>query len=222
MARKMRLGPKVETTKAEPKKRGRPRKAQLPLSNVTDETIRLHTNAIVAADREVRLAREKLKAKKEAAKEAGVTLADVAWFIRAKDRDVRDIDAETRRRNRLAKIMNMPLGTQLGLFEDGKTVASKIEDDKIAGAPRPSASIPALAELRAAREAGDKAGREGKSDNPHPEGSPLGLNWEEGRRAATVARAQEVFGGVKSAEELAGETVDAMRELRAAEDAAAA
>lgn len=221
MARKMKLGAPKGAADTTPKKRGRPKKAQLPLSNVTDETIRLHTDAIVAADRDVRLAREKLKAKKEAAKEAGVTLSDVTWFMRAKDRDVRDIDAETRRRNRLAKIMNLPLGTQLGLFEDGKSVASKIEDDKIA-ATAARAKIPTLADLQAAREAGDKAGREGKSDNPHPEGSPLGLNWEEGRRAATVARAQEVFGGVKSAEELAGEAVDAMRELRAAEDAAAA
>lgn len=221
MARKMRLGPKVETTKAEPKKRGRPRKAQLPLSNVTDETIRLHTDAIVAADRDVRLAREKLKAKKEAAKEAGVTLSDVTWFMRAKDRDVRDIDAETRRRNRLAKIMNLPLGTQLGLFEDGKSVASKIEDDKIA-ATAARAKIPTLADLQAARDAGDRAGREGKSDNPHPEGSPLALNWEEGRRAATIARAQEAFGGTKSAEQLAGEALDGMRALRSTEAAGAA
>lgn len=217
MARKMKLGPKVETTKGEPKKRGRPRKAQATLSNVTDETIRLHTDAIVAADRDVRLAREKLKARKEAAKEAGVTLTDVAWFLRAKDRDVRDIDAETRRRNRLAKIMNMPLGTQLGLWDDGKTVASKIEDDKIPTAKK----IPTLAELRAARDAGAVAGRAGRNDNPHGDGSPLSLSWEEGRRAATIERAAEVFGG-KSSEELAGESVDGMRALRDTEVAGAA
>lgn len=212
MARRMKLGTarKAPPT-TEPKKRGRPRKAQLPLSNVTDETIRLHTDAICIAERDVRLAREKLKAKKDAAKEAGVTLSDVAWFIRAKERDVRDIDAETRRRNRLAKIMNLPLGTQLGLFEDGKTVASKIEDDKVAS---PRARIPTLAELQAARNDGTKAGRDGvgADRNPHAEGSPLGLNWEEGRRAATVARAQEVFGG-ESPEDMAGATVDGMRKL---------
>lgn len=207
MARRMKLQPKVE---AAPKKRGRPRKAQMPLSNVTDETIRQHVDAIVVAERDVRLARERLAAKKEAAKDAGVTLSDVTWFLRQRDRDVRDIDAETRRRNRLAKIMGLPLGTQLGLFEDGESVATKIET-----ATKPK--IPTLADLQAARVDGNVAARrgEGADKNPHPEGSGLFLAWEEGRREGTARRAAEVFGDAPSAEDIAGEAVDGMRALRA-------
>src|SRR5262249_54978257 len=45
--------------------------------------------------------------------------------------DPGDIDAETRRRNRLARLMALPIGTQLGLFDDGMTVATAVDADKL-------------------------------------------------------------------------------------------
>lgn len=69
----------------------------------------------------------------------GVTAADVVWLVTSTARDPNEIDAETRRRNKIAELMKLPLGTQLGLLEGQPTVggvqvsvATRIEDRKIA------------------------------------------------------------------------------------------
>lgn len=61
-------------------------------------------------------------------KRYGIDREDAQWYLAARRRDPEDIDRETRSRNRIAKLMGLPIGTQLGLFEDGTTVATAAEN----------------------------------------------------------------------------------------------
>jgi ribosome modulation factor len=51
-------------------------------------------------------------------------------LIEISKRDPDELAREVREINRLAKIAGIPIGYQLGLFEDGKSVATAIEDEK--------------------------------------------------------------------------------------------
>lgn len=71
----------------------------------------------------------KISANKKAFKALGGEKSDYDWYLETRKRDTGDVDAETRRRNEIAKLMGLPIGTQLGLFADGQTVATAIEND---------------------------------------------------------------------------------------------
>lgn len=81
--------------------------------------------------------------------------------------------------------LGVPVGTQLGLFPDGETVAKKVDDARLHGkdaepfdiGKRP---ISTEASVREAKASGYEAGVEGKprNANPHPEGSPEYLGWD--------------------------------------------
>lgn len=71
----------------------------------------------------------KIGANKKAFKKLGGEKSDYDWYLETRKRDTADVDAETRRRNEIAKLMNLPIGTQLGMFADGQTVATAIESN---------------------------------------------------------------------------------------------
>lgn len=92
-----------------------------------------------------------------------VSRDDALWYLSARKRDVEEIDRETRARNRIAKLMQLPIGAQLGLFEDGDSVAATVDK----GDPEQMGHDAALA---------------GKTtdDNPFEDGSPDFLKWTVG------------------------------------------
>jgi hypothetical protein len=97
------------------------------------------------------------------------------------------IDAQHAWNNRVAALTNLPIGTQLGLFPDGTTVASKVDAAAI-GEPAPISPAAAIngayttEELIDAAWAGEKAATEGKAKNtnPHEFGTPLADRWNVG------------------------------------------
>lgn len=205
MARKMRSGaiPPVPTetdsptpaaaATAEPKRRGRPRNPAPP-TNVSDETIREHCQRAARHFGELQTAREGVsvamgtyRATLKEAKKAGVPTQAISWYLAARNRDPEDIDRETRERNRIARVMALPIGTQLGLFEDGSTVAGAVDQ----------------AQLDKGKPAGDAynegllAGRDGKplSANPFDSASDDFDEFERGWGDGTAAN---VLGGAAS------------------------
>lgn len=110
------------------------------------------------------------------AKKDGHNPDDIIWWLNNKDRDPAEIDRETRNRTRIARIMELPIGTQLGLLEDGMTVATAIDNDKAV----------TTAEIDQIKELGFRAGKAGKPaiENPYldKEGSPEDLAWAGGWR----------------------------------------
>lgn len=193
MARKMRSGaiPPVPTetdsptpaaaATAEPKRRGRPRNPAPP-TNVSDETIREHCQRAARHFGELQTAREGVsvamgtyRATLKEAKKAGVPTQAISWYLAARNRDPEDIDRETRERNRIARVMALPIGTQLGLFEDGSTVAGAVDQEQLAAAGEKPAGD--------AYNEGLLAGKDGKplSANPFVEGQSRDFDeWERG------------------------------------------
>lgn len=92
-----------------------------------------------------------------------VSRDDALWYLSSRKRDVEEIDRETRARNRIAKLMQLPIGAQLGMFDDGDSVAKVIDSAD----PEQMGYDAALA---------------GKTsdDNPHDDGSPAFLKWNVG------------------------------------------
>ncbi len=128
----------------------------------------------------------------KAADKSGVPKAALLWRLSKRNEDVEEIDRNTAWCNRLARLTNLPIGTQLGLFEGGGSVAAEIERKLIASHDAgPAAPIsPAAAkngaytteELIAASWEGEKAAQAGqpKTTNPHEFGTPLADRWNIG------------------------------------------
>jgi hypothetical protein len=97
-----------------------------------------------------------------------------------------EIDRQFRETNWTLKMMGIPVGTQLGLFDDGKSVATHLEDAKLKANGTHNgnghAKIVTRDQLRGAKAKGRIAGKAGKfpTDNPHEDGSPLFLAWAAG------------------------------------------
>lgn len=132
-------------------------------SNVTDETIRQHALKAIAAHNEFMEAQDEAKKKQgvyraviKDAKKDGVNHAMLAKFVTMRRQEPADIDRDTRDLNRIARIMEFPIGSQLGLFDNGKSVATAVEDQKQAEAKQN--------DLEDARFAGQEAGKRG---DPH-------------------------------------------------------
>lgn len=236
MARRLRSNRNAENAAATAAERIRSEKAKAAEARVAAAS-NVGDDAIVAAVLEC----GGLKAEAETAnanyrnglkkwEERGVSAEDVTWFLKLRKREVPDVEAEIRRRNRLLRALAYPLGAQLGLFEDGQTVATKVDDDKLA--QERAAVIKALPteqDLAEAHAKGFDAGLRGYGVDVNPfqsaDGSPQYLHWLAGRKEGTIEAAKKAFAPApaeppKSAEELAGEAADGMAKLR--EDAAAA
>lgn len=127
----------------------------------------------------------------KAADKSGVPKAVLLWRLSKRSEDVEEIDRHTAWCNRLARLTNLPIGTQLGLFEGGGTVAAEIERKLIVSRETGPAPIsPAAAkngaytteELTEAAWAGEEAAKAGKARNtcPHEFGTPLADRWNVG------------------------------------------
>lgn len=195
----------------EPKKRGRPPRAAPPVSsNVNDETIAAAIVECGAARNDLDVANAHYRNALKKWGERGVPPEHVTWLLKQKKREVADIEQMIRWQNRMLAIAAIPVGSQLGLFDDGESVGTRV--DKARAVPIAAADDI----VRAKREGYDAGARgDGEDANPYDDGSPLALAWSAERRRATVDRAGEVFGTAKTAEELAGEAADEMRALRA-------
>ncbi len=126
----------------------------------------------------------KIGVNKKDFKKAGGEKDDYDWYLGARRRDPDDIDNETRRRNRNAKFMNLPIGTQLGLLDDGDSVAASIEK-----------TAPKKSDVFDAGEEGYQAAFQSatKDDNPHEDGSPDFLKWHAGWERGIAAAAKQSF-----------------------------
>ncbi len=186
-------------------------------ANVTDDTMVAAVLECGGLKTALETAQGAYRAALKKWEERGVDGGDVAWFLKTKKRDVQDVEAEIRRRNRLMRALAYPIGAQLGMFEDGESVGAKVDGDKIAAAK--ANGLPTVADLDAAKAQGYDAGLRGYGNDVDPfqanEGSPLSLAWRGGREAGTAEAARRAFGDGQAAEDMAGETVDGMRELRA-------
>lgn len=94
-------------------------------------------------------------------KKKGVDPDDILWRLAQRNRSPEQIDKETKRRNRLAYLTGLPIGTQismLGLMEDGTSIATKLENDA-----KPDS-------VEAAHQAGYDAAHAGNgiTTNPYP------------------------------------------------------
>lgn len=195
-------------------------------SNVTDETIAEHYQKALAAQLEVESATASLQTARgilgavlKDAKTAGVDTTALRTVLRWRKRETPELDAEIRAINRVAYVAKLPIGAQLGLFDQGTTVATAIDSAAIA-----KAAIPTTDELDRATADGRAAGLRDLpvSDCPHPDGSPLALRWLAARKDAVVeaervrkmsTRAVKAK-PAKSAEDLAGEAASGMAALR--------
>lgn len=196
MAKKLKSGVDISGDAPEPKKRGRKPKQQALSSNVSDETIREFCDKAAVAFGEFETARDEMKQKQgvyrsvlKDAKQAGVDQGAIAWWLGARKREPDEIDRETRARNRVAQLMNLPIGTQLGLFEDGRTVATTIEDAQVVGDNGRAADADYFDGL--------EAGRAGKplSVCKHPEETPGHDEFLRGWKEAQAARVHEMGKG---------------------------
>lgn len=168
--------------------RGRRRQTKpepIALSNVSDATIQEFydkaLNAKVEHEEALKEAKSKngmFRAVLKDAKRVGVPTSMLLWRLAQRHRTPDEIDRETKERNRIARLTNLPVGTQLGLLDDGTTVATAIDNDHQAD-QQGDADIDA-------RQAGYNAGRAGKtlSSNPHMEGSDEFDEFEAGWGAA--------------------------------------
>lgn len=114
---------------------------------------------------------------------------DVTRLMDLMDREPEDIDRETSRMNRLAMLMALPIGSQLGLFADsGESVADSIEKGAISEE---------FDSYEADEQAGYSAFAEGEvlDDNPHESNAPRFHAWERGyNKAAADTKALEDAG----------------------------
>lgn len=164
------------------KKRGRKKKGETPnLSNVPDFLIVERANdALTKYDAwQAKLAEAKTlqgeyRASLKTSKNLGVEPDMITWWINARRRDVDEIDRETRMRNRMARLMALPIGGTLGLFDDDTTVAAAIDADKIKAGEEDHTA-------QQARDEGAEAFRAGESmANPYKAGTPHATWWNEG------------------------------------------
>ena len=105
--------------------------------------------------------------------------------------DPNDVNRKIANYNRYARLMGMPIGTQFGLFTDGQTVATKVDN----GADKSPATERMTDRMRTAiNEDGFKAGFNGRNldTNPYEDGSPDFLAWSAGWNEAQAARAQSM------------------------------
>lgn len=168
-----------------------------PMSNITDKTLKDFCERGADAYDEHKKALEKARGKQgiyrgilKDAKKAGIEPDDIIDYIKKRDEDPNEIDATTRRRNRIYVVMGLPIGTQLGLFEDGSTVADRVE--KRAGNGRTPEQRSQL-EVEA-KTLGRQAGEEGKDrykSNTHPLGSrahkAFDDGWLDGQKAGPLS-----------------------------------
>jgi hypothetical protein len=166
--------------------------AKKPLPNVTDETMQeLGLEYKVAREElqksvdEQRKIRANVQAIKKRAKKLGVDPEYLSRWYDMRLRDPNEVAKEVAEFNRFLLAMRYPVGYQLGLFEDGETVATKIDKQSQPAPTTPESVQAAWHEGFAAAEAGKSI-----ASNPHPLESAEWKGFEDGYSAqqAKLAR----------------------------------
>ncbi|TAD89890.1 MAG: hypothetical protein EAZ99_07825 [Alphaproteobacteria bacterium] len=148
-----------------------------------------------------RAAQAKVRATKKRLLSLGKALgfdpSQVDWAIQARKQEPEDIDRETRKRTEMARLLSIPLGTQLGLDFDGVSVATKIDTEALAAAKEAEKETiwSQAAALEQANAGGYKSGQQGmaEDDNPYPaddkpaEHDEWKRGWKLGVSAAAAA-----------------------------------
>lgn len=165
MARRLRAPAKTKPDTAE--KSAAEAATPAASGNVTRETkkewaLRVKAKKAEAdkAKDDYRKANNLYRAELKAAKGAGVDPADIIWGLETLARDPDEINREIRARNDMALALGIPIGEQLGLFGDGQTVATKVDNAKQAAAERGESQDP--------EEMGYQAARAGKTIGTNP------------------------------------------------------
>lgn len=188
-------------------------------ANVTDGAIRDFYGQALAAkvdlekiDAEIAALREDRASKNGAyrnvlksAEKAGIPAAAIRWRLEQRTLDIDDINRHIAWCNRIAFLTRLPIGTQLGLFEDGQTVAAKLDAAAAKGEGDPAGML-TVSQLVAASDEGEKARADGKLriDNPYEFGTPLSDRWFQGWDDENKRQLQ-VQGGQAMAERAAPE-----------------
>jgi hypothetical protein len=191
MARKLNATTAADAAAAP--RNGKPKKGKTDasriVSNVTDETIVAAVMECGGFKAEVETANGRYRNALKKWEDRGVDAGTIARVLAIKKREVHDVEGEFRRLNRFLRVLKIPIGAQLGLFEDGESIAAKVDGDEIAG----KAKIDALAQgddIAAAQAKGYDCGLRdyGADVNPHGDGDPLALAWEAGRKQGLEQR----------------------------------
>lgn len=99
--------------------------------NVPDEVLLRNVNACSAAKGRLETAQADYRNTLKIAKADGCSTGAITWYLKAKKRDPQEIDIETRERNRIAKLMALPIGTQLGFLDGQISIADALEDELV-------------------------------------------------------------------------------------------
>lgn len=168
-----------------PKKEKPPTQARIAegRSNLTDDSIRDLLQEANLLDADIKLAASELRerngrfrAHMKLCKNNGIKPTNVRWWLDTKIREIEDVNTEIVERNRIARVMKLPIGKQLGLFDDGVTVATAIDEDKL------QQQEPAAEEtdtLAVAYHRGHETGMAGKTyaECRYTEGTPHYQEW---------------------------------------------
>jgi len=196
MARKLKAAPTGDETKKKP---GRPKAAVLPIGSAADEVVKeVYEKALAAKLDAEKATKDAAPAVAEAKSKEGVfraVLKDgkkkgvdpdlILWRLAQRNRSPEEIDKETKARNRIAFLTGLPIGTQLGMFDDKTTIATAVEN-----AARPDSDA-------VAHSAGYEAAKSGKgiTTNPYPLESSAFDAFEKGWGKQQSERALSMGGG---------------------------
>lgn len=100
-------------------------------TNVPDETILRHVHACMAIKGRLETLQGEYRAALKLAKTDGVSSRAISWYLAARKRDPENIDMETRERNRIARLMALPIGTQLGFLDGQHSIADDIMEEAV-------------------------------------------------------------------------------------------
>jgi hypothetical protein len=92
-----------------------------PATNQADaETFHFHLGSIIRKNATIAAHRKELKAIRRAAMDAGLSLADLDWAVRARELEPETVQADLKRRVQYAEWIGLaPPGTQGDLFKEG-------------------------------------------------------------------------------------------------------
>ena len=139
-----------------------------------------------------RKARGAYRATLKAFKKAGGNVDALTYALGLRNCDPEEITRLWNGINGFARLMNLPIGTQLGLFGEGESIATQIENGKLNGNAKDKGPLRTTDKtLTACRKDGAKASAGGKfaTTNPYEEGTPAFLAWAGGFRDDTEKRA---------------------------------
>ncbi len=175
----------------------------IPTPNrITPDFIKRTYNGILSAKKDVEKAQDALKtlmgvyrAKLKDAKSAGLSQHDldaVTTVLKWRKQEIEDVNGYVQAVNRLCAAIDFPIepGSQLGLFDETRSVATAGEDQK----------LDATAERAKSYQKGYAAGKAGKlaTSNPFPAASENSHQFDQGWKDAQAEIAGEMAPGASA------------------------